>query len=71
MKGFWPLTMYNKEHFFEPNPIKRYSVGTKNKDLRLAADGSLTIYLQATEPTDAVSGPTGCRRRRRRTSRST
>ena len=54
VKGFWSLTMYNAEHFFAPNPIKRYSVGTKNKDLKTAADGSLTIYVQASEPTDAM-----------------
>ena len=54
VKGFWSLTMYNKEHFFEPNAIKRYSVGTKNKDLKTAADGSLTIYVQASEPSDPV-----------------
>src|SRR5262245_42571727 len=54
VKGFWSLTLYNKEHFFEPNPIGRFSVGTKNKDLKTAADGSLTIYVQASEPTDPV-----------------
>jgi hypothetical protein len=54
VKGFWSLTMYNKEHFFEPNPIKRYSVGTKNKDLKTGADGSLTVYVQADEPADPV-----------------
>jgi hypothetical protein len=42
--------LYNQHHFFEPNAIKRYSVGTKNKDLKKAADGSLTIYVQADEP---------------------
>ncbi len=52
VKGFWSLTMYNQHHFFEPNAIKRYSVGTKNKDLHKAPDGSLTIYVQADEPTD-------------------
>lgn len=54
VKGFWSLTMYNQHHFFEPNAIKRYSVGTKNKDLQKAADGSLTIYVQADEPKDPV-----------------
>lgn len=54
VKGFWSLTMYNQHHFFEPNAIERYSVGTKNKDLRKAADGSLTIYVQADEPSDPV-----------------
>lgn len=52
--GFWSLTLYNEYHFFAPNAIKRYSVGTKNKNLKLAADGSLTIYVQADEPKVAV-----------------
>ena len=54
VKGFWSLTMYNQHHFFEPNAIKRFSVGTKNKDLERSADGSLTIYVQADPPTDAL-----------------
>src|SRR6202007_1216609 len=33
VKGFWSLTLYNEHHFFSPNEIKRYSVGTKNKTL--------------------------------------
>jgi hypothetical protein len=28
-------------------------VGTKNKDLQVDAEGSLTIYVQAAPPTDA------------------
>ena len=39
--------MYNEYHFFEPNSIKRYSVGTKNKNLKAAADGSLTSYMSS------------------------
>ena len=54
VRGFWSLTMYNAEHFFVENPIKRYSVGTKNRDLKLAPDGSLTLYVQADEPSDPV-----------------
>jgi hypothetical protein len=52
VKGFWSLTLYDEYHFFVPNQIKRYSVGTKNKDLKTGADGSLTIYVQAEEPND-------------------
>jgi hypothetical protein len=52
VRGFWSLTLYDRYHFFVPNEIKRYSVGTKNKDLRTNADGSLTIYVQADRPTD-------------------
>ena len=54
VNGFWSLTLYNEHHFFSPNAINRYSLGTKNKDLKLAADGSLTLYVQADEPTDPV-----------------
>jgi hypothetical protein len=50
VKGFWSLTLYNEHHFFSPNEMKRYSVGTKNKTLVTAPDGSLTIYVQATPP---------------------
>jgi hypothetical protein len=51
--GFWSLTLYNQHHFFAPNDLKRYSVGTKNRTLRYGADGSLTIYVQAAAPGDA------------------
>ena len=52
VNGFWSLTMYNDEHFFVPNEIGRYSVGTKNTDLQFEPDGSLTIYVQSDEPAD-------------------
>jgi hypothetical protein len=48
--GFWSLTLYSKYHFFVPNEINRYSVGTKNKGLKLNPDGSLTILVQADPP---------------------
>jgi hypothetical protein len=50
VKGFWSLTLYNAEHFFNDNPLKRYSLGTKNKNLKLNADGSLTLYAGAKSP---------------------
>lgn len=50
VKGFWSLTMYNKHHLFEPNALGRYSLGTKNKDLKTNADGSLTLYVQHDSP---------------------
>ena len=52
VRGFWSLTLYNEHHFFVPNDVKRYSVGTKNKNLQPNADGSLTLYVQATGPAD-------------------
>ena len=56
MRGFWSLTLYNQHHFFAPNEIKRYSTGTKNKALTYNPDGSLTIYVQAEPPADALRG---------------
>jgi hypothetical protein len=47
VNGFWSLTLYNEYHLFNPNDLKRYSLGTKNKDLKYNSDGSLTIYVQA------------------------
>ena len=55
VNGFWSLSIYNEHHFFIANPINRFSVGTKNKDLKLADDGSLTVMVQADEPTDPVA----------------
>jgi len=52
-RGFWSLTLYSQEHFFAPNQIDRYSLGTKNKDLVYNRDGSLTIYVQADPPPEA------------------
>ncbi|GAA5080869.1 DUF1254 domain-containing protein [Lysobacter panacisoli] len=52
VKGFWSLTLYDAQHFFSPNAINRYSVGTKNKDLQPNPDGTLTIYVQPDAPTD-------------------
>jgi hypothetical protein len=48
--GFWSLTVYNKEHMFEPNKLNRFSLGTKSKDLKVNADGSLTLYFQNASP---------------------
>nr|WP_254073297.1 DUF1214 domain-containing protein [Acidisphaera sp. S103] len=52
VNGFLLLLIYNEHHFFIKNAINRFSVGTKNKDLQLAADGSLTAYVQSDPPTD-------------------
>jgi hypothetical protein len=50
VKGFWSLTLYNAEHFFNPNPLNRYSLGTKDKTLKYNADGSLTLYAGTKSP---------------------
>ncbi len=48
--GFWSLTVYDQFHFFAPNELQRYSLGTKNESLRYERDGSLKLYLQHESP---------------------
>jgi hypothetical protein len=48
--GFWSVTLYNDKHLFHANDLKRYSLGTKNKNLKRNADGSLTLHAGAKSP---------------------
>ena len=49
--AFWSVTMYDTPDFFlVANPIGRYSVGDRTPGLVRAADGALSICLQADEP---------------------
>ena len=50
VNGFWSLTLYNEEHLFSPNPLNRYSLGTKSRSMQVSADGTLTIYVQNESP---------------------
>lgn len=52
VEGFWSITLYNQHHFFAPNELNRFSLGTKSNGLRFAADGSLTIYVQTARPSE-------------------
>jgi len=54
VRGFWSMTLYNEHHFFHPNELNRYSLGTKNKDLRFEDDGSLTLCVQPQPPEESV-----------------
>jgi hypothetical protein len=53
VNGFWSLTLYNEHHFFAPNELRRYSLGTKNKTLKYDSNGLLTIYVQGDSPPEA------------------
>ena len=48
-KGFWSLTMYDKDFFFVPNKLNRYTLSSRNKFIT-NADGSVDLYLQAESP---------------------
>jgi len=48
---FWSITMYNlPQRFLVDNPLTRYSIGSRTEGLKLGADGSLEIYMQADNP---------------------
>ena len=49
VNGFWSLTMYDKDYFFVPNPLNRYTLSERNK-LITNPDGSVDLYLQADSP---------------------
>jgi hypothetical protein len=52
VKGFWSLTVYNKQHFFAANELDRFSIGTKSRELAYAANGSLTLYVRHERPSE-------------------
>jgi hypothetical protein len=47
--GFWSITMYDKNYFFVPNAINRYTVSSRNK-FKANADGSVDLYVQNESP---------------------
>jgi hypothetical protein len=44
-QAFWSITMYDKDYFFVPNPINRYTVSSRSK-FKTNPDGSVDIYVQ-------------------------
>jgi hypothetical protein len=49
VNGFWSITMYDKDYFFVPNPLNRYTLSARNK-FNMNPDGSVDLYLQADSP---------------------
>jgi len=61
VNGFWSLTLYNEHHFFAPNEMKRFSLGTKNKNLKYNSDGPLTLLFRLIHRPQR-NATTGCQR---------
>jgi hypothetical protein len=47
--AFWSIAVYNAKHFFEQNPLNRYSIGDRD-ELMFDEDGSITLYIQHESP---------------------
>lgn len=48
-RGFWSLTLYDKEYFLVPNPTNRYALLSRDKFKR-NPDGSMDLYVQKQSP---------------------
>ncbi|MDR2919842.1 MAG: DUF1254 domain-containing protein [Tannerella sp.] len=54
-KYFWSITMYNLPgRFLVANPIDRYSIGSRSKQLKTNPNGSIDIYISKTSPGKAL-----------------
>lgn len=54
--AFWSITMYDvPDYYLVANEIDRYSIGDRTPGLVYGADGSLTLTLSATAPTDQTA----------------
>jgi hypothetical protein len=55
-KGFWSLSMYEKDAegrlFFTPNALNRYSIGDRTLGLQRQPDGTIEVLLQREAPAD-------------------
>lgn len=54
--GWWSLAPYNKQGGLLANPIGRYAIGDQTPGLKVNADGSFSLFVQAEQPSAAVSG---------------
>jgi hypothetical protein len=48
-RGFWSLTLYDKEYFLVPNPTNRYALLSRDKFKR-NPDDSMDLYVQKESP---------------------
>lgn len=53
VKGFWSITLYDREGYLIANPDNRYAIRQFDK-LKLGADGSLEILIQPDDPGEAL-----------------
>lgn len=49
VRGFWSITLYDKDFFFVANPINRYNLSQRDT-LFMNPDGSVDMYIQSATP---------------------
>ena len=49
VRGFWSVTLYNKNQFFYDNSLNRYNVSSRTK-FTTNPDGSIDVYVQHASP---------------------
>jgi hypothetical protein len=49
VRGFWSLTMYDKDFFFVKNPLNRQTLSARDK-LKANPDGTIPLYIQNKSP---------------------
>ncbi len=53
--AFWSITMYSiPDYYLVANAIDRYSIGDRTPGIRHSGDGSLTLTITHTEPSDPL-----------------
>lgn len=58
MNGFWSLMLYNDKCLFHPNDLERYSLGSKNKNLKRTADSGTPQKFLVTAATAKATATT-------------
>lgn len=54
--AFWSLTIYDaKTKMLVANPIKRYKFGSDTQGVKKNADGSFSVFLSSSQPTDEAN----------------
>ena len=55
VSAFWSLILYNSSYQLSGNPINRYEIASHTPGLIVRSDGSLSITVSNTQPTDPTS----------------
>ena len=53
--AFWSVSIYGSDFCFADNPIRRYAIGDRTRDLHYGPDGSLDILIQHAQPRQGIS----------------